>query len=337
MTEVVQSRLNGLRAEYEARTGRSFEDFFCPILWRDEPGEVCEGHVINAAFADSDRMTVIQRRDVDNFFGAHFEAAFVLLQQRGQHTATDILLNRRLSRWFRPKFSVDGTPVEHYLPKGRVPPSHSELVVEREGLPPDRLALKVTPSEMLTAVGADWQLALEKDVRLPALVSLLKAAHLTLFGLMGYSYALTTAGRFVGWDILGSFVYEAIEFGRTNVMERAATHFPQFAALVRPMKTSPSGLKGTITDGQLFLCTGSLTPWALMVFVRTGDSMHAVLLPVMEDDESTARFLRFMSAPSPRFEIRLARFAGDRWEVATNTRTIDWPAGQLDGPLAPAV
>ena len=38
-----------------------------------------------------------------------------------------------------------------------------------------RLGLKIRPDEMLST--AEWRIAIEKDVRLAALVSMLKAAH----------------------------------------------------------------------------------------------------------------------------------------------------------------
>lgn len=325
------STLDALRRSYSETMGYPFRHFFCPILWRDDPVALCEGHVINEAFPGSDRSTVLQRKDVDNFFGTHFEADFVLLKDRGQHTAAEILTDPQLSRKFRPRLTADGVPVGHYLPKGPVPAGHSELLVEREGLPAVRLAIKLDPSQTLTSLSADWKIALGKDVRLSALVSLLKAAHLTMFGLMAYSYALTTAGRFIGWDVLGSFVKANMHLGdRPTVLRNASTHFLEFFELVRPVATWPHGLEGTITDRLMFVCTGSPKPWAFMVFVRTGTDMHAVLLPVMEDDESAARFIRFLRNPWRRVETRLVRFAGDRWEAAEDTRVIDWPDAGLD-------
>jgi hypothetical protein len=66
-----------------------------------------------------------------------------------------------------------------------------------------------------------------------------------------------------------------------------------------------------------------------MVLVRTGAQMHAVLVPVLEDTDSAARFVRFLSKPAPRFEAKLTHFAGDRWEVAKDSRTFVWPAANF--------
>ena len=65
-------RLESYRLDYEQVTGKPFEHFFCPILGVDEPAELIRGHVINRAFRDAPRAWVIQRSDVDNFYGSHF-------------------------------------------------------------------------------------------------------------------------------------------------------------------------------------------------------------------------------------------------------------------------
>ncbi len=318
------------RSEYQEIVGWPFKHFFCPILFRDDDVPVCQGHVINEAFPGADRRTVVQRVDVDSFFGSRFEADFVLLAQRGRHDPVHVLLNPALRRKLRPRILVDGEPVEHYAPRGQLPPAHSHLSVERSTGPPVPLALKLEPSVTLSSLQGEWEIVIEKDIRLASLVSLLKAAHLTLFALLGYRYVLSAAGRFVGWDILGEFASNNLRHDRPTVLRNGLTHFGQFTSLVRPMLRWPEYVHGTVSDNELFLCIGSPHPWAFMVFVRTGRDMHAVLLPVMEDVEAAARFVRHLQSPAPRFEVKRARFQGDHWEVGNDSRVIDWPAAGFD-------
>src|SRR4029450_4046895 len=98
-----------------------------------------------------------------------------------------------------------------------------------------------------------------------------------------------------------------------------------FVNLVRPVLSAPPDLKGTITDRLLYLCTGTPRAWAFLVLIRTGELMHAVLVPVLEDADSAARFAAFLSNPASHFEVRLTRFTGDRWEVGNNSLTVVWP------------
>jgi hypothetical protein len=51
--------------------------------------------------------------------------------------------------------------------------------------------------------------------------------------------------------------------------------------------------------------------------------------PVLEDPEGAARFVRFLKNPPPNFEVRLARFAGEQWEVAKDSRTVNWPEAKF--------
>jgi hypothetical protein len=74
-------KLSALRADYETVTGRPFSHFYCPILFRDEPVDLCQAHI--AAFHDSSRAGTVQRADVDNFVGSVFEADFVAMQHEG--------------------------------------------------------------------------------------------------------------------------------------------------------------------------------------------------------------------------------------------------------------
>jgi hypothetical protein len=61
------------------------------------------------------------------------------------------------------------------------------------------------PTNVLTAAGKHWEIEISRDVRIPMMVSVIKAAHLTLFEMLGYRYALSLAGYFVGRQILGEF------------------------------------------------------------------------------------------------------------------------------------
>lgn len=322
-------KLDLLRVDYNEVVGRPFSHFFCPILRRDEPCPLSMGHVINEAFRDSDRRRIVQRTDVDNFFGRHFEADFVLFQDKGLHDPVDALLDRELSRKLHPRIKVEGQRVDHYIPTGLVPENYTELIVDRGVEPHARLALKLEPSEVLTALNSQWELVLDRDIRLHALVSLLKAAHLTLFALIGYSYALSLGGHILGWDVLGRFAQANMPNEKPTVLANAQEHFTEFFNLVRPLLTPPAGMEGTITDQQLFLCTGTPKAWAMMVLIRTGQHMHAVLVPLLEDDEAAARFVEFLRNPLPRFAVRRTLYHKDRWEVDTKTRMVEWPEGRF--------
>jgi hypothetical protein len=329
MEHILKNKLLKLAADFESVTGRPFTHFYCPMLFRDEDTALCKAHIINSAFQQSDRSWTIQRKDVDSFYGSILESDFVSLQKSGEHDPLEVLTDKNLSRRLRPKILVNGKKVEHYIAEGTVPSHFSQLLVEHEG-EPVHLALKIHPEETLAALCADWQVVIEADLRIVALGSLLKAAHLTLFDLIGYQYALSAAGHFLGYDILGRFFLANAGKLRNEVLENAEHYFRQFANMVRPVASAPSHLTGTVTDRLLYAClTGHGRPWAMLTFVRTASQMHTVLVPVFEDAECAALFLRFLEKPSESIEVRLIRFEQDHWAAAKNTVTFKWPPANL--------
>ena len=166
-----ERRLAALRSDYQARVGRPFSHFYCPILFRDEDVDLCRAHIVNTAFPDSTRRWTVQRADVDNFYGSTFESDFVNIQYKGQRLVDDILGNPDLSKKFRPKIRIGDHGVEHFLARGPVPDHFTEAVVVGPN-GPVRLGLKIHPDDAITAGGKNWSIAVEADIRLPALVSI---------------------------------------------------------------------------------------------------------------------------------------------------------------------
>jgi hypothetical protein len=190
MKEALKRKLDKLRCDYEAVTGTPFSHFYCPILMQDDNTDLCEAHIVNKAFAESARSTTVQRTDVDNFYGRLFEADF----EKTQYWKTppnQIVVDSTLSNKLRPEIVLGGEVVEHFLARGPVPDHFTEAIAD--GV---RLGLKIRPRDAMTAISKGCEMRIGQDARLPALVSLLKAAHLTLFDLLGYRYALSQGGPF---------------------------------------------------------------------------------------------------------------------------------------------
>jgi hypothetical protein len=324
LNDAALAKVEELRADFERVTGKAFETFYCPILFRDDNVELCRAHVINRAFRESHRGWTIQRSDVDSFYGSVFEADFLSLQDHGRHDPVDVLGDRRLSRRLRPSITVEDDEVEHYLPTGLVPDQHSKVVLETPEGTVD-LALKMQPSELLDRAGASWEIRIDKDVRLPAIASVLKAAHLTLFDALGYAYALSAGGYFLGRKILGDFFDAHHLEPRADVLEAGEEHFPAFANMVRPIVAGADHLQGTASDGRLYFC-GAGSPWAIVVIVRMARARHAVVVPVFDGPIASAHFFDFLDSETSELAVRLAELKQDRFEVSRRVEQFHWPA-----------
>ncbi len=334
MNKGIEQKVRLLRTDFESAVGHPFEHFYCPILFRDESVSLCQAHVVNEAFSGSAKIWTVQREDVDNFFGSRFESEFVLLQERGKHTLEEILADKTLSKKLKPKIVVGEQEVPYYRPTGPVPEHHTELFLEVEGRPKIPFALKLSQNEALATLEQGWGIKFDPDVRLAALVSLLKAAHLTMFALLGYVYALSAGGYFLGSNILGKFFLANRGKRKPAVLDYAKEYFSEFQNLVRPFAVAPPGLDGTISDGMLYLCTDGSKPWGFIVLVRTGADMHGVLIPMIEDDTSAARYFSFLHAPPREFQAKLTKFAGDHWEISPNYQTVNWPEANFEDSIS---
>jgi hypothetical protein len=328
MDEQLRARISELQADYSVNTGKRFEHFFCPILFSDADTTLCKGHIVNEAFRDSARAWVVQRSDVDNFFGSRFEADFTVLQTaRGTHAA-EVLTNKKLRRDLEPKIVVDGKEVGFFLSREEVPEHFTKLIIE--GDIKATLGLKMNRATAIAAQESNWEVEFSKDLRLPALVSLIKAAYLTNFSLFGYRYVLSAAGHFVGRHILGEFFLQNHSKSKDEVRKSAAKFFREFGHIVRPVSSNTIGLRGTITDRTVIVCWASSGfPWATIVFVRTGYLLHAVMLPVSDHLDSLPTFLDFMSNRNESIATRVARYIqrgeGNFWELAREGNRTQWP------------
>ena len=71
-------------------------------------------------------------------------------------------------------------------------------------------------------------------------------------------------------------------------------------------------VKGTAEDGLLYICTrGTELRWAFVVLVRTGESVHAVLVPILEDPIAIEVFLKFLRNDDSEFDAAWTKYDGE--------------------------
>ena len=327
MDSDTRRKLDELRSDYQTVVGSPFSHFYCPIVFRDEDVELCQAHIVNRAFPKSSNNWTVQRTDVDNFYGHCFEGDFVDIQYHGEPSPDQIMVDPDLWRKLRPEILLGDEVVPHFVAHGPVPDQCTEAVVGGPG-GAIRLGLKIHPNDAAAAISKGCQIVIEKDIRLPALVSLLKAAHLTLFEMLGYRYALSAGGIFLGRTVLGDFFLQNRGRSKTNILKNAASHFREFANMVRPVSSPATTLQDTVTDRFLFVCEAQ-TPWAFIVFIRTSDLVHAVLVPVFEAPSAAPRFVSFLRDEGGPIQARRCRFDNDKFLAAKDLETLMWPKANL--------
>lgn len=327
MDQRLKAKIEVLRKDHENASGKAFNYFWCPILFIDEDTDLCIAHIVNQAFPNSDnseRAWTVQRKDVDNFYGAMFEADFVAIKYKEMPITGNVIVNKELFQQLNPKILLDGKDVDFFVAKDKVPSKYSLLTVEGDEETVD-VGIKIPPADFQKAIEGKWEIDVSKDVRLQALVSLIKAAHLTLFELFGYHYALSAAGRFVGHDILGTFFLQNKNEKKKTILGNASKFFAEFVHMVRPVQSVGITLQGSITDKTLLMCRNQDgTPWAWIVFVKAADTLHTVLIPISQEAIELNPFLQFLKNGQEIIEVSSCTLTNKGLEVNPQKLPMTW-------------
>lgn len=330
MSSHLNARTDELRADFAKVTGKPFRHFFCPILLTDEPADLCMGHVVNEGFGSSVGTQIPQRADVDNFFGSVFEADLVaLVKAEGKHL-DELMADPSLRNSLRPHIEVDGETWPHYTRKGHPPENHTTFHMKLQNETSLEVVLKKSRDEVIAALPKKWAWVAEKDCTTAAVAALIKAAHLTLFSLLGYQYVFTTEGRYVAQHILGRFYRKNWNKLAREARTAAREFFAEFSNMVRPIEgIDGEAFRGTFEDNVVFCCEGSSgRPFALGVHVRLNEQVHSVLMPVFGHPDSVAAYLDFMKNSNESIAARMGHFdaAACEWKMSScDPVRLRWP------------
>src|SRR5439155_26248140 len=106
-------------------TGGPFKRFYCPIMRQDdENAELCLGHVINQKIPKSSKKTIVQRKDVDGFYGRLLEPAFITIMRMRNQSRGQNFYDPEIRKKVGLQILVDGEPCEYYEDQGHPVPPH---------------------------------------------------------------------------------------------------------------------------------------------------------------------------------------------------------------------
>jgi hypothetical protein len=180
--------------------------------------------------------------------------------------------------------------------------------------------------------GAGGEIVVDRDFTLAMIAGLLKAAHLTLFRMLGYSYALSPGGRLIGKDVLGRFI-DDFRGKPSRARPELESYFREWRNAVRPIVSiGANNYRGTVDDGSVLeIRSSSGTPFAIGVFIRTNDDFHLVIVPGNDNADSLATYLSFIKSPPNSFAAKHVRYNRDSecWETNRDEPTrFEWPSDE---------
>lgn len=273
-----KDQLELLNTDYFSQKGKQVKNFVCPITGDDEPSaELCNGHILNDAIIKASGATIIQYKDIDNYFGR--------------------VLENELVKWLNlPLLSTDELFQMSYNLRVTIPDGQTiEAFYSRQSkvkgkFPQINLygADKTVVSQpfLKTQDPKLWEF---KDAQVEGLVrlsdtaftgSLLKSAFLTLFRMFGYSYALSACAVPVR-NALTTFYRE-----KANI-EQASKYFGPFHDAVSVELNGIFHNADTLEDGSFLMhhrgkSESPKTIFALTCLFSINDKTFLVTLPFSE-------------------------------------------------------
>jgi hypothetical protein len=324
----VKQLLPILNEDFQRETGKPFEHFYCPLLHRDQDTELCVAHIVNQAIEASFDDWVVQRKDVDGWYGAMFEPEFTTLV-RAQESG-DVLFDGVLRKRMPTCLTANGVEYGyHEYRGGKVAQHHSLRIVrdnDRREIP---LVVHIAPAEMQALDKARWQLEIGADYSLPGLVSMIKAGFLTMFRLCRYTYALGADGIQIGRLLLGKFYLENVGLPKEQIRRNGVAFFQSYVNMARPIEGySGARALGTVEDHNAQLCvTRGGKHFGVIVCVRAAGRRFAVLMPYWYDVSAAVAYEEFLTNDCEIlrthhcvFEPKTERFVAEQPFVETH-----WP------------
>jgi hypothetical protein len=290
------------------------------------------GHVIPQALPGCTRTCVVQRKDIDNFYGTVAEAHFgTLLKARGKGLK-DIMHDPSLQRRLKPQLLIGGKKVDYYpFRDGNKNANHARLNLQtaEEGKPVE-LVIAMKFDEVVAAEEKEWGIGFVYDCRLAMVVTMIKAAFLTMFRLHGYQWAYSSGGLAIGFELLGRCYWENHGKEPDAVQAALKEFFLPYKHLVRPVNgfIGDNPPRGTLEDYRSGICFGSSgRPFAQIIYIRIGEQCHGVLMPGFENHESAATYLDFLKNDNETLMISDTWFnhGKQQWEVNPKPIVTHWP------------
>lgn len=285
------TNITHFRADYASVRGEPFRNFYCPILHVDENVPLSAGHIIPRSLGGTTK--VLQRRDVDNWFGSFFEAEAKDAISYG--LGEDDLLRKFLSG-----DSKDAKDLKRFKKLMKLHPDADRINVLPRNVD-GKTQIFAKPGDLGGAEGKlKVQFGIELDPRSSILTTALRTCHLSWFHRCGYRYVFSKEGWSLAW-ILRTIYEEFLEprqgVSRTESGSLMSDRVKQevnefcfsFANLIRPLPRELVDTwhdelqRGTLDSGWFIALRDGNDLYGNISILKLGSRHLAVLTPILTD------------------------------------------------------
>jgi len=309
--------LQRLNADYTRVTGKPVRHFVCPITLEDDPNsELCDGHILNAAIRKASRKTVIQRKDVDGYFGTTLEPELIRYLNTPCTSTQDLLCSAGEATITLPTGETDKV----FFPGKKSSKSARSRFQQIDLFKPDGSAI-ASPFLRTAKLESQFYKGVRVELSLvfnngSLLGGLLKSAYLAFFCSRGYAWVMSACGDKVR-RALSEFYMNRI--GKAG----AAQHFSEFEGAFSLVLNETENAPDTMTDGACWLhfLDDDAAPilFAQSCLLRVNDRLVTMTLPETEQDlyyfHACREYERFRKDRTIAQTILCAWFIDDHFEV----------------------
>ena len=302
--------------------------FYCPILHVEEDAELCRGHIRPKSVGGRD--WVVQRKDVDNFFGWFAEADFnhgVKLRSMEFDDAIKYVLDKKLAAPANLTM-IDDEGYEATIRPTRIVEGMPEVVARPKQSEFNREGPKKT--------------SIDFDVSFETLLSCLHSAHLGLFKTNRYRYVFSAGGDYTA-SLLGNVFrrFSKARMNRKRNLEAERRDLEEICQchrnMVRPV-LGPEVFNKELREHpfrSFVVCWCDGFPFASMHLLQADQEWNAVMV---YEGVNPAAIAHIVSDSPLSFKVTLARFHETYMEVGPlkpDSMTVDWPCGTSSEGMQP--
>lgn len=269
--------------DYNDVTGNKIKRFVCPItLQQCEEHELINGHILNKGLRSASRMTVIQYKDVDHFYGSTVEPALIrFLNSKGKEL-NDLL---RESDEIKVHFP-DGSEVSAFVPGPRSASKAAEkfpaVTLRHQDHPDVQLYLRTSKDDPRLSGPVDLS-RMTKYFPAHWVAAMVKAGYLTMFKLFGYSMVFSPFGDSIRRDLNRYYA----ERGRRDDAHLYFSRYRRSIQLLLRQDYNGAGLtslpNSTLSDHELWLSkTPAGTVFAATCLFLINDITAVITLPMAD-------------------------------------------------------
>jgi hypothetical protein len=312
-----EDQLARLNADYTALTGKVVEGFVCPVTLQDDPhAELCDGHVLNEGIKKASRVTVIQRKDVDNYYGRTIEPDLVEMLNAPVSTPQELVRRARDLTITTPS----GDKLQAFFGNSKARKRFQQVDLRnRDGTPFASPFLKAGELEarLYKGLEVEWTMTVTNSA---VVGSFVKSSYLALFRMLGYRWVHSADGDKVRRALAAFYHNKASK-------EQSLDYFSEFSGSIAVVLSDAfDDVEDTLEGGSLLFhyaegdrITGLL--FAVTCLFRVNDRVVTVTLPCSQREGyyfvAIRHYQAFLNNRSMPHSVYFGRYYNEHFEIST--------------------